>query len=152
MFNSSTFDLSAYNSATISLWVYHEQGEPSADDRLQVQVRSGTTWVEAGDPIPRYNGSTGWERHEIDISGFTGGTIQMGFVGISASGNDIHIDYIRLEAENIITDDDDDIVTDDDDDSSSGGSGGGGCNISPWAFPLFLFLLPLMALMGTGKK
>jgi len=151
MYYSSTFDLEAYNSATISLWLYHEQGEPSADDRLQVQVRSGTTWYDAGDPIPRYNGSTGWERHEIDISGFTGGDIQIGFTGISGRGNDIHIDDIRLEAENIVTDDDDDTLTDDDD-TAPGASGGGGCNISPWAFSSLLYILPLFSLIGRDYK
>ena len=134
--------------------MYHEQEEETSDDRLQVQVRSGATWFDAGDPIPRYNGSTGWGFHEIDISEFTGGTIQIGFAGISGGGNDIHMDDIRLEAENIITDDDDDDVLppDDDDDSSPGGSGGGGCNISSSIFTLLLLILPMLILIRPGEK
>jgi len=42
--------------------------------------------------VNRYDGSTGWKQHTIDLSAYKGTTIQLGFLGISAYGNNVFID------------------------------------------------------------
>jgi hypothetical protein len=77
--------------ATLKFWMYHETGFSSAADRVQVQVSTGT-WANVGSAINRYDGSTGWKQHTIDLTAYKGTTIQLGFLGISVFGNDIYID------------------------------------------------------------
>jgi hypothetical protein len=81
----------AATSATLKFWVYHDTGFSTDADRVQVQVSTGT-WANAGTAINRYDGSTGWKQHTIDLTAYKGTTIQLGFLGISVFGNDVYID------------------------------------------------------------
>ena len=59
----------------------------------------GTTWQDVGTPVQRYDGSTGWKAHAIDLSAYASQTdLRLGFLGISGFGNDLHLDNIRLGA------------------------------------------------------
>ncbi|MEM7828540.1 MAG: LamG-like jellyroll fold domain-containing protein, partial [Candidatus Aenigmatarchaeota archaeon] len=83
----------------LSFWMFHD-GQYSNMDRIQVQFSNdGVTWYDVGSPILRYSaGSTEWREHSLDISAYAGQTILLGFLGISAYGNDIHIDDISISA------------------------------------------------------
>ncbi|MCX7683616.1 MAG: S8 family serine peptidase [Anaerolineae bacterium] len=84
---------------TLRFWMYHDTGYSTSNDRLQVQVSTtgGSSWVNVGSPIPRYDGSTGWKEHVVDLSAYsTQPDLRVGLLGISAYGNDIHIDDVML--------------------------------------------------------
>jgi len=78
--------------ATLKFWMYHDTGYSSSADRVQVQVTTSTTFVNVGTAVNRYDGSTGWKQHTIDLSAYAGQTIKLGFLGISAYGNNVFID------------------------------------------------------------
>jgi len=78
---------------TLKFWMYHDTGYTSSADRVQVQVSTGT-WASVGTAINRYDGSTGWKQHTIDLTAYKGTTIQLGFLGISAFGNNVFIDDV----------------------------------------------------------
>jgi hypothetical protein len=79
--------------ATLKFWMYHDTGYSTAADRVQVQVSTGT-WTNVGTAVNRYDGSTGWKQHTIDLTAYKGSTIQLGFLGISVYGNNTFIDDV----------------------------------------------------------
>ena len=85
-------------SASMTFWMYHDTGDSTLDDRVQVQVSTnGTTWSNAGSAVSRYDGSTGWKQHTIPLNAYIGQSgIQVAFLGISARGNDCHIDDVQV--------------------------------------------------------
>ena len=87
---------STATTATLTFWMYHDTGYSSSADRVQLQVSTGSSWVNVGTAVNRYDGSTGWKQHTIDLSAYKGTTIQLGFVGISAYGNNEFIDDITV--------------------------------------------------------
>jgi hypothetical protein len=77
---------------TLKFWVYHDTGFSSDADRVQVQASTTGTWANVGTAINRYDGTTGWKQHTIDLTAYKGTTVQLGFLGISVFGNDVYID------------------------------------------------------------
>ncbi len=93
---SLTLIPSGSSSATLKLWMYHDTGYTS-NDRIQIQVSTdGTNFNNVGSEISRYDGTTGWKLHSVDLSNFIGQSIYIGILGISAYGNDCHIDDVSL--------------------------------------------------------
>ncbi|HYC93360.1 MAG TPA: pre-peptidase C-terminal domain-containing protein [Thermoanaerobaculia bacterium] len=82
--------------ATLKFWMYHDTGYSTYLDKVQVQVSTGTTWTNVGAAVNRYDGSTGWKQHTIDLTAYKGTTVQLGFVGISAYGNNEYIDDVTV--------------------------------------------------------
>jgi len=83
----------------LKFWMYHDTGYSTSGDRVQFQVSTdgGATWTSVGSAIYRYDGSTGWKEHTVDLSAYGSQTdLRVGFLGISAWGNDIHIDDVVL--------------------------------------------------------
>jgi hypothetical protein len=78
--------------ATLKFWVYHDTGYSADADRVQVQASTTGTWANVGTAINRYDGTTGWKQHTIDLTAYKGTTVQLGFLGISVFGNDVYID------------------------------------------------------------
>ena len=89
---------STATSATLKFWMYHDTGYSTYADKVQVQVSTGATWANVGTAVNRYDGSTGWKQHTIDLTAYKGSTIQLGFLGISAFGNNEHIDDVIVTA------------------------------------------------------
>ena len=81
-------------SATLKFWMYHDTGYSTSLDKVQLQVSTGSTWANVGTAVNRYDGSTGWKQHTIDLSAYKGTTVQLGFLGISAYGNNEFIDDV----------------------------------------------------------
>ncbi len=80
--------------ATLKFWMYHDTGYTTSLDKVQVQVSTGSTWSNAGTAINRYDGSTGWKEHTIDLTAWKGTTVQLGFLGMSLYGNNEYIDDV----------------------------------------------------------
>ncbi len=83
---------STATTAALTFWVYHDTGFSADADRLQVQASTTGTWSNVGTAINRYDGTTGWKQHTIDLTSYKGTTVQLGFLGISVFGNDVYID------------------------------------------------------------
>jgi hypothetical protein len=82
--------------ATLTFWMYHDTGYSTSADKVQVQASTGSTWANVGTAINRYDGSTGWKQHTIDLTAYKGTTVQLGFLGISAYGNNETIDDVLV--------------------------------------------------------
>jgi hypothetical protein len=78
--------------ATLTFWMYHDTGYTTAADRVQVQASTGSTFANVGTAVNRYDGTTGWKQHTIDLAAYKGTTVQLGFLGISVFGNNVLID------------------------------------------------------------
>jgi hypothetical protein len=85
-------------SATLTFWMYHDTGYSTYADKVQVQVSTGSTWANVGAAVNRYDGSTGWKQHTISLSSYVGSTVQLGFLGISAYGNNEYVDDVKVTA------------------------------------------------------
>ncbi|MFN2226716.1 MAG: hypothetical protein ACK2UY_10420, partial [Anaerolineae bacterium] len=99
LYYDGTFDLSYADQLQVSFWMYHDTGYTNADQaQVQVSTDGGTTWDNVGAPVNRYDGSTGWAQHTVDLGGYVGmSDVMLGFLGISAYGNDVHVDDILFE-------------------------------------------------------
>ncbi|MDP2173042.1 MAG: hypothetical protein Q8J62_04630 [Candidatus Cloacimonadaceae bacterium] len=73
-------------------------GYSNRDDRIQVQVsQSGGGWQNLSTPVSRYNGNTGWERHTISLASYhQANDLRISLLGISAYGNDIYLDDLKV--------------------------------------------------------
>ena len=98
LYRTSGFSIPASSvSACVTFWMYHDTGD-TAGDQVQVQVSTnGTTWTNVGTAISRYDGSSGWSQHAVSLNAYIGAvSAQVGFLGISAYGNDCHIDDVLV--------------------------------------------------------
>ncbi|MBU1879435.1 MAG: hypothetical protein KJ734_10840, partial [Chloroflexi bacterium] len=100
LYTTSSMDMSAATAPQMTFWMYHDTGYSSSNDRVQPQVSTnGTTWTDVGVAVSRNNGTTGWAQHTVDLSAYAGEpAVYIGFLGISAYGNDCHIDDVLVTA------------------------------------------------------
>ena len=104
LYCTTPIDLGGHAGETILLtfWMYHDTGYSSYNDRVQVQVStdSGSNWTDVGDPVSRYQASSSWLLHTVDLSAYAGlADIRLAFHGITAYGNDCHLDDIAVRTE-----------------------------------------------------
>ena len=91
---------SSYTTVTLKFWMYHDTGYSTYADKVQAQVSTnGTTWTNVGTAVNRYTGSTGWVQVSIDVSSYKGSTVYLGFLGMSAYGNDEYLDDVTVTAQ-----------------------------------------------------
>ncbi len=100
LYRTVGIDLSGQSSVTVAFWMYHDTNYTSAD-RIQVQISTdgGTTWNDVGAAINRYDGSTGWKQHNVDISTYTGGSytdVRVALHAFSAYGSNMYVDDIEI--------------------------------------------------------
>jgi hypothetical protein len=97
VYRSTGFAISSsVTSSMLTFWTYHDTGYSTSADKVQVQVNTGAGWVNVGTAVNRYDASTGWKQHTIDLSAYKGTTVQLGFLGISAYGNNEFIDDVTV--------------------------------------------------------
>jgi hypothetical protein len=99
LYFSSPINFSKVTGAAFIFWMYHDT-ETTDNDLLQVQVSTdgGTTWGNVGDPISRFDGTTSWKSHSVSLDSYVGQPgVLVGLLGISAHGNDIHLDDLSVE-------------------------------------------------------
>ncbi|MCA9874373.1 MAG: S8 family serine peptidase, partial [Anaerolineales bacterium] len=100
LYRQSGVDMTSLSSSSLSFWMFRDDGYSGANDTLQVQVSldNGASWINVGSPFSRYS-STGdyWEEKTVDLSAYSTETnLRLGFLAVSAYGNDIHIDDMIL--------------------------------------------------------
>jgi uncharacterized repeat protein (TIGR01451 family) len=101
LYQTAGMDMTAFESHALTYWMYHDTGYTSSNDRVQLQVSvdGGTSWIDVGAPVSRYDGSVGWKMHGFDLSAYATATnLRLGFHAISAYGNDTHIDSLAFGA------------------------------------------------------
>jgi subtilase family serine protease len=97
LYRSAALTLPASGTVTLRFWMVHDTGYPSSNDRVQVQVSAGGgAWTSVGAAVSRYNGSTGWAQATVDLSAYRGQSIQLGFLGISAYGDNVFLDDVSV--------------------------------------------------------
>lgn len=95
LYKTTTDAIPGGGAGFVGLWMYHDTGYTS-NDRIQVQYSpDNVTWTNAGAAIARYDGSTGWKYHQVELTGATG-NVHVGLNALSAFGNDIHIDDVQF--------------------------------------------------------
>ncbi|MEA2490042.1 MAG: hypothetical protein QOH21_1834, partial [Acidobacteriota bacterium] len=87
---------SGASTVTLKFWMYHDTGYSTLADRVQLQASTGATWANVGSAVNRYDGSTGWKQHTIDLTAYKGTTVQLGFLGISVFGNNVFVDDVTV--------------------------------------------------------
>jgi hypothetical protein len=100
LYYNSPFNFSQSTGAAFKFWMYHHGTGTTDNDLVQVQVSTdgGATWGNVGDPIPRFDGTDSWQLHSVSLDSYVGQTgILVGLLGISAHGNDIHLDDLAVE-------------------------------------------------------
>jgi len=102
LYRTTGLDLSAVTNPRVTFWMYHDTGYSGNADRVQLQVSTdgGSVWQDVGTAVNRYDGTTGWKQHSINLTGFTGPLtdVRIAFLGISAYGNDCHLDDVAVES------------------------------------------------------
>ena len=103
LYRTSGLDLSGLSSAQVSFWMYHDTSWYSSYDYVQLQISTngGANWYSVSPAIYRYDGSSGWKEHNIDISAYTGSgmnDVRIGIFGYSGYGNDCNIDDITVKS------------------------------------------------------
>jgi len=100
LYQTSGNNLSTQTSAELSFWMYHETEYSSSDTiQLQLSTDAGSSWNNVGTAVSRYDGTTGWAKHVVDITAYTGTgmtDVRIGLLATSAFGNDIHIDDVSI--------------------------------------------------------
>lgn len=94
---STAFELTDINTPELSFWVYHDSSWSDRNDRIQVQVSTGSrTWTDLSSTISRYSPTqSGWQQHTLSLWEYQGqDNVQIGFLGISEYGNDIALDDV----------------------------------------------------------
>jgi Carboxypeptidase regulatory-like domain len=100
LYRTTPVNMKTLPSSQVSFWMFHDLGYASYPDRVQVQVSTnGSTWANIGAPITRTTTPVGWQQHTVSLGAYASATsLYVGFLGISAFGNDVHLDDIEIGA------------------------------------------------------
>ncbi len=98
---TDALDLSGYVAPQVVFWMSHDTAYPTSADRVQIQVSTdGVTWVDVGDPVLRYDATCTtacWKEHGVALpAGYNVNGVHIGFLGISAFGNNFYLDDTAL--------------------------------------------------------
>jgi hypothetical protein len=98
LYTTAGLDMSSDSEYTLSFRMYHDTGFASSADRIDVQVSTdgGVDWTTLA-MVYRYDGSTGWKEHLVDLSDYAGNDdVRIGFNGTSAYGLNTHMDLVKI--------------------------------------------------------
>jgi subtilisin family serine protease len=98
--SSPVYSLTGKVGGKVSFWMYHDIQYNDAD-RIDVYINSASSLAGANliGTANRYDGTSGWSQYTFDIPAtFTGATNYLLINGVSAWGNDIHLDDITVYA------------------------------------------------------
>ena len=97
---SPAFSLDGKVGGKVSFWMYHDSVFTNADlIEIYVDTDINLTGATLLGTVYRYNGSDGWSQYTFDIPDTFAGTMNYLLInGVSAYGNDIHLDDISVYA------------------------------------------------------
>ncbi|MBC7128535.1 MAG: choice-of-anchor J domain-containing protein [Thermoplasmatales archaeon] len=90
-------DFTSYSNVILAFWMYHDTNNPAKKDRIVIQYSlDNTTWNNITS-IYRYDGSSGWKLHTIDLSPYVAGkNAWVAFMGVAQQGGHIYIDEVSI--------------------------------------------------------
>jgi len=98
LYTTAGLDMTSDSEYTLSFWMYHDTGFAVTNDRIEAQISTdgGVHWTTLA-TVYRYDGSAGWKEHLVDLSDYAGNdNVQIGFNGVSAFGNNTHLDLVKI--------------------------------------------------------
>lgn len=94
---SPKISLKKLKAPELSFWMYHSPGTDGASEQLRVGVSTAHGAPVEKLVLDRDNGSTGWQRHALDLSQWSGEDyVQIAFIGKSLGLASIYIDNIAV--------------------------------------------------------
>ncbi len=100
-FSSPKINISKLTAPALSFWMYHSHNEAVATGEsieVKVMTEQGEWQSVDGAKWMRDNGSTGWQRHSVDLSAFKSAKwMRVAFVGTTSGGMDVHIDNVTVD-------------------------------------------------------
>jgi len=90
-----------YNGNIIKLhfWMYHDTGYTTSADKVDIYASTDGSNFNFIESFPRYDGTTGWAEHVVDLSSYgSSSTVYIGFMGVAALGNSCYIDDVSVRA------------------------------------------------------
>jgi trimeric autotransporter adhesin len=101
LYRTTGIDLSAATEPALYWWMNHDTTDPvlyAENVQVQVSTDAGVTWQNIGSRVYRYDGSVGWKKHSLALTGFTGPLtdVRIAFLGTSGYGNDVNLDDISI--------------------------------------------------------
>ncbi len=79
--------------AVFQFAMYHDTGYTTTYDLVLVQISTdnGATYSTLAN-FRRYDGSTGWKLHSVDLTAYAGQSVRLALLGVSAYGNNMFLD------------------------------------------------------------
>lgn len=100
-FSSPKVNISNLSHPAMSFWMYHSHDEAVTTDEsiaVSVMTEKGEWQAVEGAKWMRDNGSTGWQRHLVDLSAYKSAKwVRIAFIGTTAGGMDVHIDNVAFD-------------------------------------------------------
>ncbi|MBS4016246.1 MAG: T9SS type A sorting domain-containing protein [Candidatus Latescibacteria bacterium] len=87
---------------SLKFMMMHDQGYASYNDQVQVQISTNGTNFTTVETFNRYSGSNGWTEHAVYLGEFTT-SFYVAFYAVSAYGNNMYLDCVRLFSPTAIT-------------------------------------------------
>ncbi|MEO0075127.1 MAG: T9SS type A sorting domain-containing protein, partial [candidate division WOR-3 bacterium] len=82
---------------TLKFWMMHDPGYSTSADQIQVQISpDGTTWTTIA-TFNRYAQTQAWTEHVVYLGTFNS-NFYLGFNAVSAYGNNMYMDYVKVMA------------------------------------------------------
>jgi hypothetical protein len=101
LIHDAPFDFSITGDVfTLNFWMYHDIAYSGSDDRVSICAsHDASTWDIFG-TFNRYDGTTGWATHSVDLSAFAGlPAVYIGFYAESGYGHNMYIDDVKITCE-----------------------------------------------------
>lgn len=99
-FSSPKINISSLDNPGVSFWMYHShEASVTTAERIAVKVSvNGGEWTDVDGAVwQRDNGSTGWQRHSVNLAAYKNSDyVRIAFVGVTAGGLDVHLDNISV--------------------------------------------------------
>ncbi len=99
LYTTSGIALGSTGDYKLDFWMYHDTEDTNYGDSIHVVVSTngGNNWVFVGGSILRYDGSTGWKLHTVDLNQFRNtDDLRIGFIATSGNGNNMYLDDISV--------------------------------------------------------
>lgn len=100
-FSSPKINITKLSAPALSFWMYHSHDEAvttAESIEVKVMTEQGEWQSVEGAKWMRDNGTTGWQRHLVDLSAFKSAKwVRIAFVGTTAGGMDVHIDNVSVD-------------------------------------------------------
>ena len=94
---SPAISVSGATQCSLKFWMMHDPGYSSSADLIQVQTSTNGTTFTTIATFNRYAATQEWTEHSVYLGEFTG-NFYIAFNAVSAYGNNMYMDYVRVTA------------------------------------------------------